>query len=158
LTDALQSPHDDVRLSAAKALAKHGDRAALPVLLSLATRPEPQEKERQPEWATVVAEALDGLGDLGDSGALTDILPLLESQHANVRKAAARALIWVSPTNAPEALRQALQHSDNQVKYLAALGLAYAGDPLVASLVFSDQAGQVLTTTERLIAALTLGP
>ncbi len=158
LTDALQSPHDDVRLSAAKALAKHGDRAALPVLLSLATRPEPQEKERQGEWAALVADALAGLAELGDPAALTDVLPLLDSTHANVRQAAARALIWVSPANAPEALRQALQHNDNHVKYLAALGLAYAGDPYVASWVFVDQAATVFRPEERLIAALTLGP
>ena len=121
LTDALQSPHVDVRLSAARALAKHGDRAALPVLLNLATRPEPQEKERQADWSLLVAEALDGLAELADPAALTDLLPLLESKHAPVRQAAARALIWVSPpTCSRRRLRQALQHNDAQVKYLAA--------------------------------------
>src|SRR5204863_5882010 len=58
LTDALQSPHDDVRLSAAKALAKHGDRAALPVLLNLATRPEPKATERVSAWTALVGDAL----------------------------------------------------------------------------------------------------
>src|SRR5207249_8968561 len=45
-----------------------------------------------------------------------------------------------------------------QVKYAAALGLAYAGDPLVASLVFSPAAAEVLSKDELLVAALALGP
>src|SRR5262249_61571829 len=58
----------------------------------------------------------------------------------------------------PETLRQALQHADPQVKYHAALGLAYAADPLVASLVFSAPAAEVLSKDDQLAAALSLGP
>ena len=43
------------------------------------------------------------------------------------------------------------------MKYQAALGLAYAGDPVVASLVFSQQAAQVLSPGDRLVAACALG-
>src|SRR5262249_29100065 len=103
-------------------------------------------------------EALDGLGELGDSAAQPHIFPYLDSKYSPLRKSAARALVWVAVPQYLEALRQALQHSDNQVKYNAALGLAYAGDASVASLVFSQPASQVLTPDERLIAALTLGP
>ena len=160
LTEALTSPHADVRVRAAQALARRGAQAALAPLMALATAPEPPEKERQSDWAALVEGALEGLAELGDPAAVPGIYPLLDSPHAHLRKAAAKALMWVSRTADLEALRQGLQHVDPQVKYHAALGLAYVGDPLglAPSIVFSDQAAQVLTPEERLVAALTLGP
>jgi ParB family chromosome partitioning protein len=157
LTQALNSPHDDVKVRAARALARHGVAAAYAPLLASATAPEPKEDERRKEWEDGVKQALAGLARLGNPDALPHLVPLLNSQHASIRKNAAAALMWVSPPHSPEALRQALQHADPNVKYHAALGLAYAGDPLVASLVFSEEAGQVLTARERLVAALGLG-
>jgi ParB family chromosome partitioning protein len=158
LVSALESEHADIRVQAARALARHGDAASLAPLLALATAPEPEQRERVADWAALVESALTGLGELADPSALPRVVPLLQSPHANIRKAAAQALVWCSRPNNLEALRQALQHSDPQVKYRAALGLAYAGDPLAAAVVFSDQAGQALTPDSRLIAALTLGP
>jgi ParB family chromosome partitioning protein len=158
LTQALDSQHPDVRVRAAKALARHGAAAAFAPLLALATAPEPQEQERLPPWEDLATQALAGLAQLGDPAALPHLVPLLDSKHAAVRKNVAFALMWVSPPHSPEPLRQALQHADEDVKYHAALGLAFAGDPLVASLVFSDAAAKVLTPEERLVAALTLGP
>jgi ParB family chromosome partitioning protein len=158
LIEALASPHADVRVRAAGAVARHGSKAALPPLLALATAPEPNEKERQGDWMTLVLAALQGLAELGDVAALPHVTPLLNSKHAAIRKEAAATLAWVCPPNQPEALRQALQHSDPDVKYRAALGLAYASDPMAAALVFSDQAARVLSAGERLVAALTLGP
>jgi ParB family chromosome partitioning protein len=157
ILQALKSPHADVRVRAAKALAHHGDAASLPPLLALAGAPEPQEKERHDDWAALVVEALDGLADLGDTAALPVVLPLLNSQRDAIRRAAVTALMWVSRPHSLEALRQALQHADPQVKYQAAAGLAYLGDPLVASLVFSEPARQVVPGEARLVAALTLG-
>src|SRR5262249_54375280 len=81
-----------------------------------------------------------------------------DSKHEVVRKYAARALLWSALPNHLEVLQHALQHSDPGVKYLAALGLAFGGDPVVSSLVFSQQAASVLTAPERLVAAMTLGP
>ena len=52
LAGALDSPHADVRVRAAKALARHGDRRALAPLLALATAPEPAEKERERTGST----------------------------------------------------------------------------------------------------------
>jgi ParB family chromosome partitioning protein len=46
LTQALASPHADVRVRAGQALARHGDFAALQPLLALATAPEPQRERR----------------------------------------------------------------------------------------------------------------
>ncbi|MCI0463005.1 MAG: HEAT repeat domain-containing protein [Gemmataceae bacterium] len=158
LAEALKSPHADVVVRAAGALAQHGDRQVLQPLLALANAPEPEQRERQADWLALTEKAVEGLARLGDPAALTDLLPLLDSKHATLRQGAAKALMWVSRHGSLEALRNALQHSDNEVKYHAALGLAYAGDPLGASLVFSDQARQVLTPSMQLVGALTLGP
>src|SRR5262249_51140154 len=128
LAQALASPRDDVRLRAARSLAQHGDPEALAPLRSLATRPEPPERERQKDWADLVESALAGLAELGDPAALADIIPLLDSPHAAIRTQAARSLIWVSRPESLDTLRQALQHADPQVKYRAAIGLAYCGD------------------------------
>lgn len=160
LFEAMKSPHGDVRVRAACALARHGEAAALQPLLVLASTPEPEKAEAQAQlnWLTQLLQALAGLADLGVSHAIGDLTPLLDSSHAGVRKDAARALLWSALPNHLEVLQHALQHSDPNVKYLAALGLAYGGDPVVASLVFSKSAAEVLTSTERLVAALTLGP
>jgi ParB family chromosome partitioning protein len=158
LIEALTSPHADVRVRAGRALARHGETASLGPLLALATAPEPPERERKADWLALAESALEGLADLGDPAALAPLVPLLKDNNPSIRKLAARALAWVALPHQQETLRQALQHSDPQVKYAAALGLAYAGDPLVASLVFSDTAGSVLSKDEQLVAALTLGP
>jgi ParB family chromosome partitioning protein len=157
LVEALASPHADVRVRAARALARHGETAALAPLLALATAEEPAEKERKADWQALAESALEGLAELGDPASMAPLLPLLHSTYPSLRKLAARALAWAALPHHQETLRQALQHSDQQVKYNAALGLAYAGDPLVASLVFSAPAEQVLTKDELLVAALTLG-
>jgi ParB family chromosome partitioning protein len=158
LTQALGSPHSDVRVRAARALARHGASAAREPLLALVTAPEPAERERREDWRALVESALEGLADLGDPAALASLVPLLQSSHASLRQLAARALAWVALPHQLETLRQALQHADPQVKYHAALGLAYAGDPLVGSLVFSPAAAEVLPQEERFVAAFTLGP
>jgi ParB family chromosome partitioning protein len=158
LTDALASPNADVRLGASMALARHGDGAALAPLLTLATAPEPAEKERIDAWQQLVVGALGGLANLANGSALSHVVPLLQARQAEIRKAAIGALVRVSRPDAPEALRQAVQHADPQVKYRAALGLAFLGDPLAASLVFTTEAAQVLAPISRLAAAHALGP
>jgi ParB family chromosome partitioning protein len=158
LHNALASSHADVRVRAARALARHGEPSVLAPLLALATAPEPPQRERQADWLTLAESAILGLAELGDPGALAALVPLLQSSHATLRQHAAQALAWVALPHQVESLRQALQHADPQVKYHAALGLAYAGDPLVASLVFSEPAVQVLSGAQRLVAAFMLGP
>jgi ParB family chromosome partitioning protein len=157
LTQALTSPHADVRVRAARALARHGAGSALAPLLALATAPEPLERERQADWLALAESALQGLAELGDPASLAALVPLLQSKHASVRRLAAQALAWVALPHQVETLQQALQHADPQVKYHAALGLAYAGDPLVAALVFSAPAREVLSKDEQLVAAFALG-
>ena len=158
LDRALDRAHTPTSASgAAKALARHGDPKALAPLVALATAPEPREPERQKEWVDLTESALDGLGELGDPAALPQIIPLLDSKHAALRLQAARALTWCSPGDTLGALRQALQHDDPEVKYHAALGLAYAGDAAATALVFASQADKFLNVDERLAAALALG-
>ncbi|AGA27678.1 HEAT repeat domain-containing protein [Singulisphaera acidiphila] len=157
LVVALDNPHADVRLRAARALAGHGDGAALKPLIALVTEPEPLDVERKEDWTQRVESALDGLGELGDLAALTTIIPLLDSPHGSICAHAATALIWVARPESLDALRQALSHADPQVKYRAALGLAYAGESSVAPIVFSTQAKQVLDANQLLGAALSLG-
>src|SRR5262249_46281141 len=154
----LGSPHADVRVRAAQALARHGESTALAPLLALATAPEPPERGRQADWLALVEAALLGIAELGDANALAPLTPLLQSPHASVRQLAAQALAWVALPHHVETLRHVLQHADPQVKAQGALGLAYAGDPLVASLIFSDPVVQVLVPAHRLVAAFLLGP
>ena len=157
LETALTSEFADIRVGAAIALAKQGNTAALKPLLELATAPEPEQRERVKEWTENVERALNGLAELGDPGALTDILPLLDNSNGELRKLATRALIWCSRRDSTDALRTALQHSDTKVKYNAAFGLALVGDSVASSMVFSKQAETHLTPEERLVAALALG-
>src|SRR5207237_702071 len=111
LKEAMASPLTDVRVRAAAALARHGDASALPVLRALATAPEPEQKERVADWLEAAELALLGLAELGDPAALPDVVPLLESPHAGLRKAAASALIWVARSDTAASLRTALQHA-----------------------------------------------
>jgi ParB family chromosome partitioning protein len=157
LAEALASPHADVRVRAGRALARHGDAAALQPLLALATGPEPAERERRPDWLALAESALEGLAELGDPTSLAPLVPLLHSPHASLRQRAARALAWAALPHQLETLRQALQHADAHVRFNAALGLAYAGDPLVAGLVFAGPAAEVLPAEDRFVAAFTLG-
>jgi ParB family chromosome partitioning protein len=155
LTTAIQSPHADVRVRAARALARHGDPVALAPLLALATEPEPPEEERKKRWMALVESALFGLGRLGDASALTALIPLLDSPHATIRQGAARALAWVIPPDRPAPLRDALRHNDPAVREFAARGLAYLGDASAGPLVLPD-AAKSLKPAEKLAAALAL--
>src|SRR5262249_15131427 len=161
LLQVLESVHADVRVRAACALARLGHADAIAPLLKLATAPEPAQAERVAEWSALVEQALGGLAELGVPATL-EILPgLLASKHDTHRKLAARALAFSSRPDLPESvdqLRTALMHDDPQVKYQAALGLAFVGDASVTALVFSEQAKAVLRPEDRLVAALALGP
>ena len=141
-------------------MARHGNPVALQPLLRLATAPEPQQQERQAEWAAQADQALEGLAELGGPEALPGA-DTAAGQQAQIRltpQAGRARSSWSARPDTLDTLRTALQHADPQVKYHAALGLAYAGDAFVTSLVFSEEAKKVLTPGERLVAALTLGP
>ena len=150
LLQALNSPHPDIRIGAATAVARHGNAAALPPLLAIVSAETAAAKSHgarngsrtsRPRWKDCASWP--------SSAALPHIIPHLNTKSAGIRKEAARALMISAVPNHSEALRQAMQHSDPEVKYRAALGLAYAGDPLVASLVFADEAAAILAIEQR---------
>lgn len=157
LRDALSSPRADVRVRAAAALARHGDPTALAPLRELATAPEPEQKERVGDWQAVAVAALYGLAELGRTDALQKVLPLLDSPHAAIRKAAAAAAAWSSRAETVGPLRSALAHHDPEVRYRAALGLAYLGDVTVLPLVQAGGPGGTLAD-EAFAATVALGP
>jgi ParB family transcriptional regulator, chromosome partitioning protein len=157
LAEAMKSDREDIRVRAAAALARHGDGTTFAVLKELATAPEPTPRERVSDWLEAAELALLGLAELGDPKALPDVLPLLESSHARLRKAAATALTWVARGDTIAALRSALQHADPEVKFRAALGLAYLGDATVAPLIRSADGSKILTTAEQFTAMVALG-
>lgn len=157
LAQAMQSDRPDIRVRAAVALAKHGDPSTYTVLTELATVPEPQLKERVSDWLEVTELALLGLGELGDARALNIVVPLTDSPHGRLRKAAAIALLWVAKSDTMSSLRTALQHSDPEVKFRGALGLAYLGDATVAPLIRSEAGGKIITPAEQFTAMVALG-
>ena len=157
LKEAMKSDRPDIRVRAAAALARHGDSSTFDVLKALATEAEPQQKERVSDWAEAAELALYGLGELGDPKALSDVVPLLESPQAKLRSAAATALMWVARSDTAVSLREALKHSDQEVKFRAALGLAYLGDATVAPLIRSEAGSKVLTPAEQFTAMIALG-
>jgi ParB family chromosome partitioning protein len=158
LAEAMRSDRPDIRARAAAALARHGDQSSFDVLKELATAPEPQQRERVPDWLDVTALAVAGLGELGDPRALPVVVPPLDGPHAKLRKAAARALVWVARPDTADALRAAMRHSDPEVKFRGALGLAYLGDATVLPLLGSDAAGGVVSPAEQFTATVALGP
>lgn len=153
LVKAMKSKHADIRVRAASAVAGMGDGDALPVLVALATASEPDKDNNAGEhrdWLSHVCLALEGIAELGDSSVRESIRPLIESKHANIRKAAVRALVWTSRRESLDTLREVVRHADDAVKKEAALGLAYHGDSLAAGLVFGGSA----SSDEKLLAAL----
>ncbi len=156
LLEALDGPHADVRLRAAKALARHGRAEALAPLLSLVTTPEPLENERKKDWLGLAESALDGLGELGDPAAVPALIPLIDSPHPALRWRATQALAWSCPPGATAPLRDALRHQDVQVRSASAVGLAYSGDPSAVPLMLSKEAAKSLSAGEILGAALAL--
>ncbi|MBA4188823.1 MAG: hypothetical protein C0467_12565 [Planctomycetaceae bacterium] len=157
LKEAMKSDRADIRVRAASALARHGDPTSYEVLKELATAPEPQLKEHVADWRDAAERALYGLGELGDTQALPHVLPLIESPHSGIRKAAAMALLWIARNDTAPALRTAMQSSDPEVKFRGALGLAYLGDATVAPLIRSEAGSTVLTPAEQFTAMIALG-
>ncbi len=157
IATALTSPASDVCVRAGKTLARLGDQAVLGPMVTLATMPEPQETERKEEWRTVAADALDALAELGDPDAIVPVLPLLESNEASLRKGAARVLAWSYSSDREGLVREALAHTDPEVKYRIAMGLAMNGDASLAPLLDSDDGAKVVGVGDRLAVAAALG-
>ncbi|MCB9746325.1 MAG: HEAT repeat domain-containing protein, partial [Alphaproteobacteria bacterium] len=133
---AMRSAHSDVRVRAATARSLHGDPAALGPLMDLIAEPEPTEGSND-TWKKQVKFAVNGLSNLGDEASLDAVAALLDSKHAELRKAACDALARISRPGRTELLREALRHDDAEVRKAAAFGLAFNGDPAGATLIFA---------------------
>ncbi len=157
LTKALAAEQPDVRVRAAAALARFGDPAALPVLRELAFAPEPTDPLKVPAWKALIEDALIGLTDLGDPSVFPDLLMLLDSPHADVRRPAAIALIYCTPPSGISAMRTALGHADPSVRVYAAQALALKWDVTVHPLLFTPEAEKLLGAGGQLNAVAVLG-
>ena len=81
------------------------------MLVALATADEPDKANNagdHRDWLSHVCLALEGIAELGDSSVRESIRPLIESKHANIRKAAVRALVWTSRRESLDTLREAV--------------------------------------------------
>ncbi|MEM1348772.1 MAG: HEAT repeat domain-containing protein, partial [Myxococcota bacterium] len=154
LRRAMGSKHDDVKVRAASAVANLGDPSAMDVLVALATREEPDadRKSEHAQWFDHVLRALEGIAELGEASAREAIEALIDHEHSAIRQAAVRALVWTSRPETLDTLRRVVRHSDEAVQREAALGLAYYGDRLGASMVFHSS----VSAQEQLYAALGL--
>ncbi len=137
---AMTARHADIRIRAAVARAAVGDPAALRPLLEQLAEPRPEVGDLEELWRQRVAGALEGLTELEDPAAIDAIRPLVDHDHADVRRPAARALAWTVAPDRLDLLRPLLHHEDDQVRLAAARGLAWLGDPAGATVLFPLQA------------------
>lgn len=158
LSKALSAEQPDVRVRAASALARFGDPAALPVLRELAFAPEPDDKLKVPAWKSLAEDALAGLTSLGDTSVFPDLLKSLDSPHAEIRRPAAIALIYCTPSDGLDAVRTAMGHADQSVRVYAAQTLAVRGDATVHPLLYTPEAEKLLSAAGQLNAVVALGP
>jgi ParB family chromosome partitioning protein len=157
LSRVMKSKYPDVRARAAHARALEGDKDSLIPLLQLVTEEEPELSELKGKWRERVELALNGLAELGDSGALDTLHSLLKSVDPGIRKAAANALVYCSRSDNKEALLDALRHSDSSVQMSAALGLAACGDTTGTAVIFGGKGSAGASADMALRAALALG-
>jgi HEAT repeat protein len=178
----LQDPSVEVRMSAALALTRMGDRRALAPSLAALKDKNPQVRRRAAEalgqlrdqvatepliaairdadrgvrWSAAAA-----LGRLGDPGAVAPLIEALKDQDAWVRRGVADALGRLGDRRAVEPLRAALKCEDGTVITTAAVALATllkdesAVEPLLAALEHPDSHG---TRVEVFGAIVMIGP
>lgn len=77
--------------------------------------------------AELTLKALDAAGAMKQSSSSAALAPYVSHRSADVRRAAAKALIKTKGPNAVKALKAALRSSDGQVRGLAATGLGSLG-------------------------------
>lgn len=157
LQQAMASQHADVRLRAACARALYHDEQAQAPLVQAATAPVPERDADKPRWEQNAIVALDGLATLGFGEVIPLLVPLLSSDNGNLRKAAATAISRCARPTHVDLLKTPLQHEDAEVRFRIALALAFCQEPVALPMVFSDEAGKVLSEKDRLLAAVTYG-
>ncbi|WP_020560479.1 HEAT repeat domain-containing protein [Thiofilum flexile] len=158
LSQALQSPYEDIQVNAACVGARVGDESAYPLLVAFAQRPHPAQSDKHliAAWQQRTVNALGGLGDLGDSRAFAVVQPLLEHTNVAIAKAAARVLPWVSAAHHTETLIGYLTHNQIAVRAYAALALGLLGDEQAIAALKDGKVQQVLSAHEQLMAWVAL--
>ena len=154
LLEAMNNPYKDVKAKAARALAVYGESKTFATLLE-AIKAKAEDAKNETEWKSTVICSLEGLELLGDKKASAAVFELLESKDSEIAKVAAKTLGWITDQNDIEKLRQALQHSNKEVKHEIAFNLAYHGDPSGSSILFGRRLYREKVRT--LTAAFMLG-
>lgn len=158
ITQALDAEQPDVRVRAARALARLGDAKALPVLKELAFASEPTDKQKVTEWVRLAEQAIIGLTELADSSVFDDLLKLLDSPHSTLAQAAACALAECTPPERADDVRRRLGHADPAVRVWLLQTLANLGDDTVHPLLFSAEFEKLSSPLLRLQSVAALGP
>ncbi len=114
----LDDPAVDVRLSAAKTLARLNNPVATPALITASRDADPD----------VRAAVISALGWQKDAQAKETVTAALKDEDMNVRAAAAGALGLLGETNSASALMASLQDPSPLVRYLSASALGKLGD------------------------------
>jgi HEAT repeat protein/cyclophilin family peptidyl-prolyl cis-trans isomerase len=118
LADYLEKDEPLIRLRAAQAIHRIGDRSQLPLLLRHIRDPDPG----------VSLECLFGIGQMGDSTAVPALRSVVTSGSPAQLAAAMEALGKIGDRRATPVLVQRLKHFTSPVRFRAALSLALMAD------------------------------
>lgn len=157
LLSALNSPYDDVQVTAANALVKWGEPQAFKTLEILLARPEPTVKAEKDQWLRITAQALAGLGATAQVQAFPTIKNYLKSTHTSLVDVAAKALPYVVSAEQLPILMELQADERPVVRANAGLALALLGEPQAkAVLAETKLVEQQLSIQQRLAAQLAL--
>lgn len=157
LLHALNSPYDDVQVTAANALVKWGEPQAFKTLEMLLARSEPTVTAQKDQWLRISAQALSGLGSTAQVQAFPTIQAYLKSTHASLMEVAAKALPYVVSSEQMPILLELQADERPVVRANAGFALALLGEPQAkAVLAETNVVEQQLTVQQRLAAQLAL--
>ena len=157
LHKALTNSHDDIRVNAARALAKSGDEHVYAVLEALTSREQPEKEQDLEHWLKITESALGGLDLLGDPRGFAIAQRFIEDKNKQLVRQAAYILPWVSNASHSSELKKLIKDERDQVRIMAALSLALLGDKsghLVLSQQDPDKISTHVETHDQLAVAL----
>lgn len=133
LIDALQSPHDDVKINAAYALARWKETKSFAVLNDYLQQEQPHKKHEKEHWYTLANIAMQGLASLGDTRAVDTLLsfinePKKDKQNKALATHAAQCLPFVVESTHLDMLQQLQQDERKDISALACFASALLGD------------------------------
>ncbi len=157
LIRTLRSPHPDVQVRAASALARQGNTESLQLLMDLVQTSEPEEIDQKAAWRERVLEALNGLASLGDPRATTPIRLLIDHQDSALAQRAAAVLVWVAGPDDLDVFDEPSRHADPAIRIQAALGRACRGDRSAVATIETPEARRTLGDLDMLSAVVAIG-